>query len=110
MKRLILTALFAAGAAGAYAQTTKSLPKINKKPLNLEYLGNDSSSVLDRVKDSEPNGFLQLRENIDKTAMPESQLKPIMPIMQPDTSIRFPMLAYKPSEDTLHHLLVKKPD
>ncbi|RIJ37030.1 hypothetical protein [Pontibacter oryzae] len=110
MKRLILTALFAIGITCAYAQITEPLPKIDKKPLNLAYLGKDSSSVLERIKNSKASGFLNLRENADETATPELQLKPTMPIVQPDTSIRFPILAYKPSEDILHHLLVKMPD
>lgn len=116
MKALTLTAtLFVFCVAGAHAQAAekqiKQFPPIEKKKLDLNYLGKDSSSVLKRIKENNvASRYLKKYEdvNVDQEAMEKLEFN--MPIMQPDSSVRFHILAMEPDSTTLYHIQVKKPE
>ncbi|MFD2513150.1 hypothetical protein ACFSRY_04685 [Pontibacter locisalis] len=116
MKTLILTAAFLfLCMAGSYAQTTersvKQFPPIKKKELDLEYLGSDSSSVLERIyKNEVTSRYLQKHKEANLHQNKTEKLSPEMPIMQPDSSVKFHILAVVPDSTILFHIRVKKPE
>ena len=117
MKRSILTtALLILFIDGAYDQTAekqvKQFQPIDKKELDLKYFGSDSSSVLERIKknDDMTSRFLQKDngENVHskKVEKPESG----MPIIQPDSSVKFHIIAVVPDSTTQFHMRIKNPE
>jgi predicted RNA-binding protein len=114
MKRSILTAAFLSlFIAGAYAQTAKQQIKqfspIEKKELNLSYLGKGSSSVLERIKENDVTSrYMNKYENAVVDKETEEKIEPNMPIMQPDSSAQFHILAMKPDSTILYHIQIKK--
>ncbi|MBB6613184.1 hypothetical protein H7F15_19270 [Pontibacter sp. Tf4] len=116
MKRIILSAaLLILCMAGAYAQTaeqqTKQFPPIEKKELDLKYLGSDSSSVLERIKkNGVTSRYLQKPVEADINQKKTKKLESEMPIMQPDSSMQFYILAVVPDSTILFHIRVKKPE
>ena len=116
MKAITLTATFICFyVAGAHAQTAeqqnKQFPPIEKKELDLNYLGKDSSSVLERIKENDVTSrYLKKHEEVNAERGALGELESKMPIMQPDSSIQFHILALEPGPTILYHLQIKKPE
>ncbi|WP_242923692.1 hypothetical protein [Pontibacter liquoris] len=113
IKRVMLTAAFLnLCMAGAYAQTAerhvKQFPPIGNKPLDLKYLGRDSSSVLERInKYGVASRYLTQQKEVNVRQKTE-KLQSQMPVMQPDSSIKFHILAAVPDTTIQYHMRVKK--
>ncbi|MCC9167899.1 hypothetical protein [Pontibacter harenae] len=116
MRTLILTAsCLVLCVAGAYAQAVeqqaKLFPPIEKKELDLKYLGSDSSSVLDCIyKNGGTSRYLQKQKEANVHPKKTEELKSDMPIMQPDSQVKFPILAIVPDSTILFHIRVKRPE
>ena len=118
MKTTLFTAVLILLSVAGYAQSStpklKHLPPVEKKELDLEYLGKGSSSVLERVRGNDAgNTSLQKPPlSIKKStgAEPKKQHHKSMPIMQPDANVHFPLLAAKPDSAVHYHMQVKKPE
>lgn len=114
MKVILTATLFLFCVASAYAQAaepqTKQFKPIRKSNLYLNYMGKDSS-VLGRIKGNDVTSrHLMKREAVKTNQAPMEQLKPNMPILKPDSSTQFHILAMEPDSSTLYHIQTKKPE
>lgn len=86
---------------------------MKESKLELNFLDRKASSGLDQFK--KPSESLTLRPKTSKSASPpgaKTQLAALpdrMPILMPDSTVLFPMLAAAPDSTVLYHLQVKKP-
>ncbi|MEJ8804447.1 hypothetical protein [Pontibacter sp. H249] len=107
----ILFLFSAAGFAQAPQEPLKHLPPIKKKPLNLKYLGNDSGSVMERLKDVPPKANSTLRpSSIIKGEEKNTQALALsMPIVKANPEVNLPILVAKPDSTIHYYLQIKKP-
>jgi hypothetical protein len=118
MKQFTLIALLLIlCAAGANAQITDR--KINRFPeikmqklkLNENYLGKNSSTFLESIKLNGVTSRYLPDDNKAKADLKSKKNRATkMPIIKPDSTIKFHILAVLPDSATLYHMPVKKPD
>lgn len=104
-----MAALLTSCVAGAYAQTAeqkaKQLPPLKKKELDLKYLRTSPSPDNDIT-----SRYLQKRKDAAVNQKKTEKQKATMPLMQPDSSMQFYILAAVPDSTVFFYLQVKKPD
>ncbi len=118
MKQYVLLALLLLlGIASAKAQVgeknIKRFPCIQLKELELKdsYLVQDPAAFLKNLKQKGINSRSLPVENRAKVDMQSKKnIATKMPIMEPDSTIKFQILAVVPDSATLYHMPVKKPD
>lgn len=118
MKQFTLLALLLIlGVAGAKAQVgeknTKRFPSIKlKKPeLNDNYLGQDPAAFLKGLKQKGMTSkYLPAEDKAKRDVPSKKKVAPKMPVMKPDSTIKFQILAVVPDSTTLYHMPVKKPE
>ena len=114
MKRLkILAVLLALSITGVAAQTAdpgaRKLPPLEKKPLNLEYLGKSSASVLKRIDKHNADADHKPKSGSKGAAKPLREVAAAMPIARPDTTVTFYLLTQKPDSTVFYHIRIKQP-
>jgi len=113
----LLALLLLLGVVGAQAQVAKlkieRFPSIQLKKLELKnnYLAQDPAAFFKSLKQK---GMTSRYLSADQKAKVDVQSKKSiatkMPIMKPDSTIKFQILAVIPDSTTLYHMPVKKPD